>query len=217
MRLKAAITGDLPKFMRSQVAAAETAVTQGVREISTEIRDDLRTQVVSAGLGVAMSRTWKVAFYPKGRKSIKAAGLIYPDMPKVIRAFSEGMTIRTKRGSFLAVPTPDAPKKGVGGKRINPTNFPEHTLGKLQFVYRPHGVSLLVVNNLRMSGKKGRFRKASDSALRSGRGLTTVVMFYLVPQVHLRKRLDIQTVVDRHAPDLPQAILDAWPEQTNAK
>ncbi len=216
MRLSAAITGDLPKFMREQVASAETAVTEGVRKVSNEIRDDLRTQVVSAGLGVPMSRTWKVAFYPKGRKSIKAAGLIYPDMPKVIRAFTSGEPIRTKHGSFLAVPTPAAPKKGVGGKRISPSNFPEHSLGKLVFVYRPRGVSLLVVENLK-AGSTGKFRKAPDSARRSGRGLTTVVMFFLVPQVRLRKRLDLAAVADKHTPDLPQAILDAWPEQKDGK
>lgn len=162
------------------------------------------------------SRTWKVAFYPKGRKSIKAAGLIYPDMPKVIRAFTSGEPIRTKHGSFLAVPTPAAPKKGVGGKRISPSNFPEHSLGKLVFVYRPRGVSLLVVENLK-AGSTGKFRKAPDSARRSGRGLTTVVMFFLVPQVRLRKRLDLATVADKHTPDLPQAILDAWPEQKDGK
>lgn len=216
MRLSAAITGDLPKFLREQVAAAETAVTEGVRKVSNEIRDDLRTQVVSAGLGVPMSRTWKVAFYPKGRKSIKAAGLIYPDMPKVIRAFTSGEPIRTKHGSFLAVPTPAAPKKGVGGRRISPSNFPEHSLGKLVFVYRPRGVSLLVVENLK-AGSTGKFHKAPDSARRSGRGLTTVVMFFLVPQVRLRKRLDLAAVANKHTPDLPQAILDAWPEQKDGK
>jgi hypothetical protein len=216
MRLSAAITGNLPKFMRDQVESAETAVTEGVRKVSNEIRDDLRTQVVSAGLGVPMSRTWKVAFYPKGRKSIKAAGLIYPDMPKVIRAFTSGEPIRTKHGSFLAVPTPAAPKRGVGGKRISPSTFPEHSLGKLVFVYRPRGVSLLVVENLK-AGKTGKFRKAPDSAQRSGRGLTTVVMFFLVPQVRLRKRFDLAAVADKHTSDLPQAILDAWPEQKDGK
>ena len=118
MRLSAAITGNLPKFMASQVNAAKEAITEGVRKISTEIRDDLRRQAVSAGLGVPMSRTWKVSFYPKGGKSLKAVGLIYPDMAKVIRVFAEGTTIRSKHGKFLAVPSEAAPKRGIGGKRI---------------------------------------------------------------------------------------------------
>ena len=216
MRLKAAITGDLPKFMASQVDAAKEAVTQGVRKVATDIRDDLRRQVVAAGLGVPMSRTWKVDFYPKGRNSLKAAGLVYPDMARVIRAFAEGTTIRSKHGKFLAVPSEAAPKRGIGGKRISPSNFPEHSYGKLRFVFRPHGVSLLVVDNVRATAKGG-FRKAPDSAKRSGRGLTTVVMFFLVPQTHLKKRLDIQSVADDRAQELPDAILNAWPEKNDGK
>lgn len=216
MRLKAAITGDLPKFMASQVDAAKEAVTQGVRKVATDIRDDLRKQVVAAGLGTKMSRTWKVDFYPKGRNSLKPAGLVYPDMARVIRAFSEGATIRSKHGKFLAVPSDACPKRGIGGKRISPSTFPEYSYGKLRFVYRPHGVSLLVVDNLR-AGAKGKFRKAPESAQRSGRGLTTVVMFFLVPQVHLKKRLDIAAVAEDRGPELPQAILNAWPEQKNGE
>jgi hypothetical protein len=37
-------------------------------------------------------------------------------------------------------------------------------------------------------------------------------MFLLVRQVRLRKRLDVQQVADRRAPELGQAILDHWPE-----
>jgi hypothetical protein len=213
MRLNAAIKGDLKKFMKQQEAAAEAAVTNGVKDISNHIKDDLRAQVVNAGLGSKMSKTWKTHFYPAGRKSLSATGLIYPDMPKVIRAFSEGAVIRSKDGFFLAIPTPAAPKRGIGGERINPSNFPEHALGRLRFVYRPGAVSLLVVDGLRAgTGKRGGFRKASETAQRTGRGLTTVVMFFLVPQARLKKRLDYKMVARRWEPQLGQAILDNWPE-----
>jgi hypothetical protein len=72
---------------------------------------------------------------------------------------------------------------------------------------------LLVVDDLRAStGKRGGFRKASEPALKSGRGLTTVVMFLLVPQVKLKKRLDYQSVVNRWEGQLPQTILKNWKE-----
>ena len=213
MRLDAAIKGNLPKFMKEQQAAAEAAVTGGVKEISNHIKDELRTQVVTAGLGPKMSKTWKTHFYPEGKKSLSATGVVYPDMPKVIRAFSEGTVIRSKEGFFLAIPTPAAPKKGIGGERINPSNFPQQALGRLRFVYRPGAVSLLVVDNLRAgTGKRGGFRKASDTAQRTGRGLTTVVMFFLVPQARLKKRLDYKAVAQRWEPQLGQAILNNWPE-----
>jgi hypothetical protein len=38
---------------------------------------------------------------------------------------------------WLAIPTENAPRKGVGGKRISPSTFPEQCLGRLRLVARP--------------------------------------------------------------------------------
>ncbi len=215
MRLEASITGNLHKFMKAQAEAAEAAVTAGITEITNTIKNELRAQVQSAGLGARLAKSWQSKIYPKGIKSIEAAGWIFSKAPKIIRAFDDGSLIKSKDGFFLAIPTENAPKRGVGGKRITPSNFPEHSLGRLRFVYRRGAVSLLVVDNLRAgTGKRGGFRRASDSALRSGRGLTTVVMFLLVPQVQLKKRLDYKRVVARWEPQIADAILKHWPEVT---
>jgi hypothetical protein len=213
MRLEAAITGNLHKFMQAQAKVAEVAVTNAVKDISDNVKRDLRQQVIAAGLGKGVSNAWKVNYYPKSGTSISLAGFVFSKAPKIIRAFNDGALIKSKNGFFLAIPSPAAPKRGVGGKRITPSNFPEHALGRLRFVYRRGAVSLLVVDNLRAStGKRGGFRKASESALRTGRGLTTVVMFYLVPQVKMQKRLSVESVAAKWQARLPQAILDHWPE-----
>ena len=213
MRLEAAIKGNLPKFMKQQQEAAEAAVTGGVSEITTHIKDDLRDQVTKSGLGGKLAKSWQAKVYPKGKKSLDAAGFIYSKAPKLIRAFNDGVVIRSKDGWWLAIPTEAAPKRGVGGKRISPTNFPEHSLGRLRFVYRSRALSLLVVDGLRAgTGKRGGFRKASDTALKTGRGLATVVMFILIPQARLKKRLDYKTAVNQWQPLLGQAILNNWPE-----
>lgn len=218
MRIEAAITGNLHKFMEQQKAAAEAAVTAGVAEVTERIKNDLRGQVTGAGLGNKLAKSWQAKLYPKGQKSISAAGWVFSKAPKLIRAFNEGALIKSKDGFFLAIPTEAAPKRGVGGKRITPSNFPEHSLGRLRFVYRPGKISLLVVDSLRASTgqssskRGGGFRKASESALKSGRGLTTVVMFLLVPQVKLKKRLDYQSVVNAREGQLPQTILKNWKE-----
>jgi hypothetical protein len=216
MRLEAAIKGNLTKFMKQQQEAAEAAVTGGVSEITTHIKDDLRQQVTGAGLGSKLAKSWQAKVYPKGKKSLDAAGWIFSKAPKIIRAFNEGAVIKSKDGWFLAIPTDAAPKHGVGGKRISPANFPEQALGRLRFVYRPGAVSLLVVDGLRVgTEKRGGFRKASDTAQRTGRGLTTVVMFILVPQAKLKKRLDYKAVVNQWQPQLGQSILNNWPEVTS--
>lgn len=214
MRLEAAISGNLPAFMKRQTAAAEAAVTAGVREVSNAVCEDLKTQVVTAGLGSNLAKTWKTLFYPERKKSIAAAGLVYADSPKVIRAFNDGTLIKSSHGLYLAIPTDAAPKRGIRGKRISPSTFPEYSLGKLRFVYRPGRVSLLVVDGLRAgTGKRAGFRKASAAALKSGRGVATVVMFFLVPQAKMPKKLDVLKVADQHRNELGQAILDNWQDE----
>lgn len=119
MRIEAAITGNLHKFMEQQKAAAEAAVTAGVAEVTERIKNDLRGQVTGAGLGNKLAKSWQAKLYPKGQKSISAAGWVFSKAPKLIRAFNEGALIKSKDGFFLAIPTEAAPKRGVGGKRIN--------------------------------------------------------------------------------------------------
>jgi Family of unknown function (DUF6441) len=118
--------------------------------------------------------------------------------------------IRSRRGRFLAIPTENAPRKGTDGKRISPRTFPEHRFGPLRFVPRPSGPSLLVADGLRasfsrQSEKLRGFRRATDRARRSGQGLTTVV-FLLVPQVKLAKRLDVARAAEHWSAQLPALI-----------
>ena len=213
-----AIKGDLEKIIKEESEAAKQAVTLGILEAATGLREELRQQVIAAGLGAKMARTWRQKRYPSSGFSIGAAGLVYSKAPLIIRAFSEGAVIKSDKGMFLAIPTAAAPKRGVGGKRINPDNFPEHSLGRLRFVYRKGAPSLLVVDNLRAgTGKRGGYRKASESALKTGRGLATVVMFILLPQVMLKKRLDVDGAMQRWRDKLPQLILQNFTETNDAE
>ena len=212
LRLNAAIKGDLKKIMKNEIAAAEAAVTAGVREATNGIKLELRQQVTGAGLGNGIANAWRSNFYPSG-KSLGAAGFLYSKTPNVVFAFSYGVVIKSTKGAFLAIPTPAAPKRGTDGKRINPKNFPEGSIGKLRFIYRPGGVSLLVVDDLRSKGgKRGGFAKASATSLRTGRGLATAVMFLLVPQVSLKKRLNLEGVIEKWEGLVPEKVLANWPE-----
>jgi hypothetical protein len=58
----------------------------------------------------------------------------------------------------------------------------------------------------RQTGQLRGFRRATDRARRSGQGVTTVVMFLLVPQVKLRKRLDVSRAAERWSGQLPALI-----------
>ena len=72
-----------------------------------------------------------------------------------------------------------------------------------------------MVDNVRAShsrktGALRGFRKASKTARRTGRGLATVVMFIMVSQVRLRKRLDFAGAAARWQNKLSRLIANAW-------
>ena len=161
-------------------------------------------------MGQRLANTWRAELYPKGRKSIKAAGFVFTKAPTIIRAFDQGAVIKSKHGFWLAIPTPAA-GTGARGKRMTPGLWEQMHGSRLRFIYRRGAPSLLVAENMRArTGKRGGFAKGSASALRSGRGMTSVVMFILVPQVSLRKRLDVNAAAERWASALPELIVRNW-------
>lgn len=87
--------------------------------------------------------------------------------------------IRSRNCFWLAIPTPAAGKFSRGG-RNTPGEWERRSGLRLHFVYRRTGPSLLVAEG---------WLKAKGSAMASrskiGRGVTTVLIFLLVPQVTL--------------------------------
>jgi hypothetical protein len=209
MKLTSTIARSLQADMQAELRDVERAVTSGTREAGRGLKAELRRQVGSAGLGQRLANSWRDRHYPN--QKLDAASLVYTKASQVIRAFDEGALIRSRRGRFLAIPTENAPRKGTDGKRISPSTFPEHRFGPLRFVPRQSGPSFLVADGLRASfsrksGELRGFRRATDRARRSGQGLTTVVMFLLVPQVKLRKRLDVARAAEHWSRQLPALI-----------
>jgi hypothetical protein len=211
MRLSATITGDLGRIMAEEVRAAEEAVTAGVGEAAEGLKSELRTQVTNAGLGPRLARTWRSETYPRGQASISAAGLVWSKAPGIIRIYEDGATIRSTEGFFLAIPTAAAGRFGDGGRKITPGGWERRTGQRLRFVYRRNAASLLVADNMRArTGKRGGYSRASAAALRSGRGLVTVPIFILVPQVTFRKRLDVASAANTWQERLPGLVVRNW-------
>jgi Family of unknown function (DUF6441) len=209
MKLAATLARSLQADLQAELRDIERAVATGTREAGRGLKTELRRQVASAGLGQRLANSWRDRHYPN--QKLDAASLVYTKAPQIIRAFDEGAVVRSKRGRFLAIPTENAPRKGTNGRRISPSTFPEHRFGPLRFVPRSTGPSLLVVDGLRASfsrnsGELRGFRRTTDRARERGEGLTTVVMFLLVPQVKLRKRLDVAHAAERWSAQLPALI-----------
>jgi hypothetical protein len=211
MKLSLTTVGSLAAIMTAEVKAAEQAATKGVAAATEGLKTELRTQVTNAGLGPRLARTWRSEIYPRGRSSISAAGLVWSKAPGIIRVYEDGAIIRSKSGFFLAIPTEAAGRFGDGRRRITPGGWERRTGQRLRFVYRRNGASLLVADNMRArTGKRGGYSRASAAALRSGRGLVTVPIFILVPQVTVKKRLDVASAAERWVDRLPGLVTRNW-------
>jgi Family of unknown function (DUF6441) len=209
MKLAATVARSLQADLQAELRDIDRAVASGIRDAGRGLKSELRRQVATTRLGQRLANSWRDKHYPN--QKLDAASLVCTKAPQIIRALEEGAVIRSRRGRFLAIPTEDAPRKGTDGKRIGPSTFPEHRFGPLRFVPRSTGPSFLVADGLRasLSRKSGElrgFRRATDRARRSGQGLTTVVMFLLVPQVKLSKRLDVARAAERWSAGLPALI-----------
>lgn len=199
-------------MMAAEIRAAERAVGAGVREAAEGLKHELRRQVVDAGLGRRVANAWRSRVYPQGGASIEAAGWVWSKAPKIHEAFDRGVLIRSRRGVFLAIPTEAAGKRAFG-KRITPGLWERKTGLRLRFVYRRGAPSLLVAELRARGGKRGGFAVPGARARKTGRGLATVPIFILVPQVKLRKLLDVAGAAERWRARLPGLVLRYWPEE----
>lgn len=212
MRVDVDVRGDLRAEMQAQTLAGEKAVTRAVRSAGAGLKQDWRAQVRAAGLGTRLGRTIRANTYPPRGESLDAASLVYTRAPKVIGAFDEGALIKSRESFWLAIPTEAAGKRGLGGKRVTPGGWERRTGIRLRFVYRRGKPSLLVADGARVAkdgraARKGGRRRRTDGILK---GEQTVVVFVLVPQVKLRKRLDLNRDARRWLDRLPLMIVRKW-------
>lgn len=203
MRLAATI-GDLAKLMRKELGAGEKAVSRAVAAVGKDLQTSWRSQITGAGLGARLARTIRLQTYPSGKPSLNAAALVWSKAPVIVAAHDEGVLIRSTRGLFLAIPT-EAAGKGRRGSRITPAEWEQRTGLRLRFVYRRLGPSLLIAEA--RVNTKGR---AVASRSKTGRGLASVPVFLLVPQVQLRKRMDLVRDAEQAVNDLPSRVVAAW-------
>jgi hypothetical protein len=157
---------------------------------------------------------WRGAVYPKGQPSIDAAGYVWSKAPGIVRLYAEGGVIRSRHGLYLAIPLPAADRFGDNRRKITPGAWERIHGLRLRFVYPRGRPSLLVADNARLT-KRGRAtanigrRKGSAFTRLSGR--TTVPVFVLVPQVTVRKRLDVNGAARKWIGALPRLVLRGWP------
>jgi hypothetical protein len=198
-----------------------SSLKAAMAEAGALLKDDLRDEVVAAGLGPKLANTWRARTYPGVGPSLDPAAWVWSKAPQLIDVFQRGATIKSQHGFWLAIPTPAA--GGVTGyrtadgkrTRITPGAWERAHGMRLRFIYRPgRKTSFLVADNARLNSR-GAARPNEGSRRGGGRftrleGRTTVIVFILVRQVRINKRLNSDAIVDRAAARVPGLIAKHW-------
>lgn len=206
--LKVEVRGSVNDILTEQRRSGARSVTRAMTGYAQSIKAAWRSEITGAGLGTRLANTVRGQAYPQSGISMNAAALIWTRASKIVGTFERGATIRAKNGFWLAVPLPAAMRSGRGG-RITPGEWESRTGRALRFVYRP-GRAALLVDDGRV--KRGARVMGRDGFTKSARGFKnrTVPIFALVPQVTLRKRLNLYSTALRITSGLPQRIVAGW-------
>lgn len=206
--LSVQVRGSVNDLLTQERRAGARSVTRAVGGTTQAIKGAWRGEITGAGLGTRLANTVRGNIYPQAGFSMNAAGLVYTKASKIVGAFERGAVIRANNGFWLAVPLPAAMKSGRGG-RITPLEWERRTGRGLRFVYRPGRAALLVDDGRVLRGARVMGRDGYSKAARGFKN-RTVPIFALVPQVTLRKRLNLYSTALRLAGGLPQRIVSGW-------
>ncbi len=222
MRITLSLGGNAAASLRREAESLIAAAAGGVADATAALEQTLRGQVLAAGLGPRLANTWRSRVFPP--TATKAAGGVWTVAPLIIQGFDEGATIVARSGSrWLAIPTANVPPRSWGSKA--PGGHPRRLMTPMEVeavfnrdlrMVQPPGrsVAYLLMDQL-VAARSGRgFRQATVRRLAQGRSAQPVLMFVLVPQVTLSKRLDIAGAVAAVEVDFPGLIESHYQETT---
>jgi hypothetical protein len=195
-----ALIGELENALDAQRKDLAGEIYKGFDEYSLIVKKRLRNQVIGAGLGNRVAKTWRYDLYPKrGVLTLEPASVIKSKAPQIIEAFSSGEPIRSSRmAGFLAIPTDFAPRRRGGrGRRMSMDDFLEANGTDSLRVYAKPGSGGRVFYAVaekgfrRSRGKRGGSRRITENSRSKAE---KVLMYVLIKQVRLGKRFDVQSV-----------------------
>lgn len=191
------------------------AATRAMRASLIPTRDELRQQIVSAGLGARLANTWTGRAYPDGEKnSINPGGFIWSRAPSIIAGFVAGATIRPVAGArYLWIPTDNVPRaRSRSGPRIGSAGgrprYQRYAAGAItpeecesrfntDFIIRPgRNGNLLAFMDL-IAGRSRGVRPNTPGRRARGRVSKLTLMFTLTRQARLPKLLDLDGPAQR--------------------
>jgi hypothetical protein len=200
----------------SRMAKAHRAA---IEEVSTGHLADNREDVIGAGLGEKLARTWRTRAFPReGRETLDPAALVYVNpgkgrrgnAPTIIDFYSAANVIRPILGEALAIPTKNTPRKsgGRGAKRfMSPVEVEARFNAELVPIRMKTGRTGLFIPVIAgLSTKKSGYRPATKGRIAQGRASELVHMFTLLRQVTGRKRLNHPAIASRWQSRFPSIV-----------
>lgn len=183
-------------------AAAAKRITEVMKVEARALEKSVESATASAGLG-KLEKTWHSDVYPKGKDALGPAIWVWSKAPLPMRAFTQGVTIESKTGGWLAIPTPEAARYrgvsregGVRRQRITPGGFERATGMKLQFVFTGGRVALLFATRGVQHRNPARGHRAMTAGERQrGRPEDRFLAFWLVRSATIPKRFDLKALV----------------------
>ncbi|MEI8397213.1 MAG: DUF6441 family protein [Rhodospirillaceae bacterium] len=222
MRVTLTLGGNAAAQLRQEAQTLIAAASDAVAEATTSLQEKLRSQVVAAGLGSRLANTWRSKINPPTGSIV--SGAVWTAAPLIIQGFDDGSTIVARNGSsWLAIPTANVPPRARGTKApgghprrlMTPVEVEAAFNRDLRAILPPGGrVGYLVMDQL-VAARSGRgFRQATGRRLAQGRSARAVLMFVLVPQVTLSKRLDIAGALAAIEAEFPGMIERQFSQNT---
>lgn len=114
MKIGVVLEGDLRKLMGESIDILSIAVTDAVNRASLGLRDELRAQVLGAGLKgpEGLAKAWQQKLYPSRRHSMGATGYVYSKARRLHAAYDQALRIGPRGAGWRVVPLPGAISRG---------------------------------------------------------------------------------------------------------
>jgi len=206
-----AILAEQQEELGGRIRAAVGGVAEGVQAI-------LRAQVQAARLGTGLEKAWRIAeFRGKRGRSLGPSAVVYSKATRIHAAFDRGGTVTARGGKWLAIPLPEAIRRGLDRlprrrdnegfrspgaikPRWSDIDGARTVFDGLRFVEIGPGRALLVADaSTTTRGGETEFRRGGGR-----RPNASVALFLLVRQVRVKKLLDLKA-----AEAAAQRMLDA--------
>lgn len=205
-----AMEGRFETVIEEAGKAVRSANWQAVKEAAEITQRELRQDLRAAGLET-LEGTWRLEMYPqRAGEAINPAAWIYSRAEYIVAAFEEGVTIRGRDGNLIAVPIPDSPARDLRNPRGPETKVDEarRRFGELKVVPGVPGVrpAMLVAEGVGYTPTGRLSRRKRLKSGRWGKGVASVPLFWLVPQVRMQKRLNVQRIFETGAREFERRL-----------